>query len=127
MTTIRARAFKRAAADQRYGPAVRGVNPQADSRPGFGPGAPTRNLALRRVVSRLPIPPEPEEIVPMSATILNALDLSPHRFSLNLSSAELIERSVAAGEGKLAANGATVCLTGDRTGRSPNDKFLEDV
>src|ERR1051325_9225724 len=63
----------------------------------------------------------------MSASILNALNLSETRFSLNLSSAELIERAIAAGEGKLAANGATVCLTGDRTGRSPNDKFLEDV
>lgn len=58
---------------------------------------------------------------------LNALDLSPNRTSVNLSAAELIERAVAAGEGKLAANGAIVCMTGDRTGRSPNDKFLEDV
>ncbi|MFN0132478.1 MAG: phosphoenolpyruvate carboxykinase (ATP) [Phycisphaerales bacterium] len=56
-----------------------------------------------------------------------ALDLSPARFSVNLSSAELIERAIAAGEGKLASNGAIVCMTGDRTGRSPNDKFLEDV
>jgi phosphoenolpyruvate carboxykinase (ATP) len=63
----------------------------------------------------------------MSTAILSKLDLSSSRFCLNLSSAELIDRAVAAGEGKLAANGATVCLTGDRTGRSPNDKFLEDV
>jgi len=58
---------------------------------------------------------------------LSALDLSVNRNSINLPSAELIERAIAAGEGKLAANGALVCLTGDRTGRSPNDKFLEDV
>src|SRR5256885_13094839 len=56
-----------------------------------------------------------------------SLDQSPARTSVNLSAAELIERAVAAGEGKLAANGALVCLTGDRTGRSPNDKFLEDA
>ena len=63
----------------------------------------------------------------MATSILNTLDLSTHRFSLNLASAELIERAIAAGEGKLASNGALVCLTGDRTGRSPNDKFLEVV
>jgi len=63
----------------------------------------------------------------MSSSILAGLDLSQHRYALNLSSAELIERAIAAGEGKLAANGALVCLTGDRTGRSPNDKFLEEV
>ncbi|MBC7834689.1 MAG: phosphoenolpyruvate carboxykinase (ATP) [Phycisphaerales bacterium] len=44
----------------------------------------------------------------------------------NLSPARLIELALARGEGKLAANGAMVCLTGDRTGRSPKEKFLED-
>jgi phosphoenolpyruvate carboxykinase (ATP) len=63
----------------------------------------------------------------MSASALPQLDLSAHRYSVNLPPAELIERAIAAGEGKLAANGATVCMTGDRTGRSPNDKFLEEV
>jgi phosphoenolpyruvate carboxykinase (ATP) len=57
----------------------------------------------------------------------DSLNLSPARASMNLSTAELVERALAAGEGKLASNGALVCLTGDRTGRSPNDKFLEDV
>jgi phosphoenolpyruvate carboxykinase (ATP) len=61
------------------------------------------------------------------ASILDALNLSPARASVNLSSAELVERALAAGEGKLASNGALVCMTGDRTGRSPNDKFLEDT
>ena len=55
-----------------------------------------------------------------TANALDRLDLSPHRVLRNLSSADLIERAIAAGEGTLAANGALVCLTGDRTGRSPN-------
>ncbi|MFO8047192.1 MAG: phosphoenolpyruvate carboxykinase [Halomonas sp.] len=45
---------------------------------------------------------------------------------VNLSSAELIERAVATGEGRLAANGALVVNTGVRTGRSPKDRFLVD-
>jgi len=45
---------------------------------------------------------------------------------VNLSSAELIERAVANGEGRLAANGALVVNTGVRTGRSPKDRFLVD-
>jgi phosphoenolpyruvate carboxykinase (ATP) len=56
-----------------------------------------------------------------------ALDLAPHRCLTNLSPAALIEHAVAAGEGRLAANGALVCMTGDRTGRSPKDKHLEDT
>jgi phosphoenolpyruvate carboxykinase (ATP) len=59
--------------------------------------------------------------------LLDQLDLSPTRASINLAPAELVERAIAAGEGKLASNGALVCMTGDRTGRSPNDKFLEDT
>ena len=46
---------------------------------------------------------------------------------LNLPPAELIEEAIRRGEGTLAANGAFNCLTGKRTGRSPNDKFLEDT
>jgi phosphoenolpyruvate carboxykinase (ATP) len=42
----------------------------------------------------------------------------------NLTAAHLIERSLASGEGMLAANGALVVKTGERTGRSPNDKFI---
>ncbi len=42
----------------------------------------------------------------------------------NLSPAELYERALCAGEGRLAANGAIVCETGHYTGRSPKDKFL---
>ncbi len=46
---------------------------------------------------------------------------------LNLPPAQLIEEAIRRGEGTLAANGALNCLTGERTGRSPNDKFLEDT
>ena len=44
----------------------------------------------------------------------------------NLSTAVLVEMALARGEGQLAANGALQCDTGERTGRSPDDKFLED-
>ncbi|MDX2131742.1 MAG: phosphoenolpyruvate carboxykinase (ATP) [Planctomycetota bacterium] len=63
----------------------------------------------------------------MSQAILDRLDSSSSRVFANLSSAELVERALRAGEGQLASNGAIVCLTGDRTGRSPKDKHLEDV
>src|SRR5579875_2760552 len=49
--------------------------------------------------------------------------LHAHR---NLSSAQLVETSIARGEGRLAANGALVAMTGARTGRSPRDKFTVD-
>ncbi len=45
----------------------------------------------------------------------------------NASPAELMERAIKNDEGRLAANGAMLCLTGDRTGRSPTDKYLEDT
>ncbi|MGH7132829.1 MAG: phosphoenolpyruvate carboxykinase (ATP) [Phycisphaerales bacterium] len=58
---------------------------------------------------------------------LNRLDLSPSRLHKNLSPAKLIEMAIARGEGVLASNGGLVALTGDRTGRSPKDKYLEDT
>lgn len=42
----------------------------------------------------------------------------------NLSSADLVEKAVTRGEGNLSRDGALVCLTGQHTGRSPNDKFI---
>lgn len=58
---------------------------------------------------------------------LASLDLSAARTLRNLPPARLVEMALAAGEGRLAAGGAMVCLTGDRTGRSPTDKYLEDT
>ena len=45
----------------------------------------------------------------------------------NLAAARLVELAIERGEGILAANGALNCLTGARTGRSPDDKYLEDT
>ncbi len=63
----------------------------------------------------------------MTAVNAKTLDLGADHVHHNLSSAELVERALRNGEGTLAANGAIVCMTGDRTGRSPKDKYLEDT
>ncbi|MFM2043812.1 MAG: hypothetical protein RLY86_2388 [Pseudomonadota bacterium] len=42
----------------------------------------------------------------------------------NLSPAQLYEQAVLRGEAKIAKDGALVALTGQHTGRSPNDKFI---
>jgi phosphoenolpyruvate carboxykinase (ATP) len=43
---------------------------------------------------------------------------------LNLGAAELVELAIRRDEALLAASGALVALTGERTGRSPKDKFF---
>src|ERR1051326_8635657 len=42
----------------------------------------------------------------------------------NLSVPQLVEQAVARDEAILASNGALVAATGERTGRSPKDKFI---
>ena len=56
---------------------------------------------------------------------LAALGLNrPGTVHHNLPAAVLIEHAVQRGEGKLAAHGALVAITGRYTGRSPDDKFI---
>ncbi len=43
---------------------------------------------------------------------------------INLSSEELTKIALTHNEGKLSANGALTVYTGERTGRSPNDRFI---
>ena len=43
---------------------------------------------------------------------------------LDLSNEELIKIAVDNGEGVIANNGALSTVTGERTGRSPNDRFI---
>jgi len=60
-------------------------------------------------------------------TASHGLDLTAAKsVQLNLSAAELVERSLARGEGQLASTGAFVADTGQFTGRSPKDKFVVD-
>ena len=44
----------------------------------------------------------------------------------DLTSTELIEKSLSLNEGKLTNTGALLIITGKRTGRSPNDRFIVD-
>jgi phosphoenolpyruvate carboxykinase (ATP) len=48
------------------------------------------------------------------------------RVRANLTTAELVEDAIRAGEGLIAAEGPLVVRTGKHTGRSPQDKFLVD-
>ena len=62
-----------------------------------------------------------------TAAARTRLDFGAATIHRNLSTPELIEHAIRRGEGTLAANGALNVDTGDRTGRSPKDKFLEDT
>jgi phosphoenolpyruvate carboxykinase (ATP) len=62
-----------------------------------------------------------------TATVTNRLDFGAATVHRNASTPRLVEIALARGEGVLASNGALCVDTGDFTGRSPNDKFLEDV
>jgi phosphoenolpyruvate carboxykinase (ATP) len=64
---------------------------------------------------------------PTTASGSLKINLTGDRVHKNLAPAKLVELAVARGEGVLASNGGLVCLTGDRTGRSPKDKYLEDT
>jgi len=43
---------------------------------------------------------------------------------IDLTTEQLLEKAIARGEGKIAANGALTVTTGKRTGRSPKDRFI---
>src|SRR6201996_5102750 len=58
-----------------------------------------------------------------ASTVSKNLLEGPH-VHRNLSTPQLVEAAIARGEARLASNGAVVALTGERTGRSPRDKFL---
>ena len=47
-----------------------------------------------------------------------------NRVHLNPTTAQLVEIALLRGEGQLTANGALVAKTGERRGRSPNDRFI---
>ncbi|MCA9310065.1 MAG: phosphoenolpyruvate carboxykinase (ATP), partial [Phycisphaerales bacterium] len=57
----------------------------------------------------------------------SALDLTRDRVLRNLPTSRLVEHALARGEGVLGNNGTLIVKTGDRTGRSPKDKYLEDT
>lgn len=52
--------------------------------------------------------------------------MNPKSVYRNLSPAQLVEKALFNGEGKLSSTGALVVTTGKYTGRSPEDKFVVD-
>ncbi len=55
---------------------------------------------------------------------LRVREIGSERYYHNLSVSHLIEASIKKGEGILGANGTLIVRTGERTGRSPNDRFI---
>ncbi|TMO12498.1 phosphoenolpyruvate carboxykinase (ATP), partial [Pseudoalteromonas sp. S185] len=49
--------------------------------------------------------------------------ITPGTRFVDITGAELVVHAIRRGEGTLAANGAFVAITGNRTGRSPRDRF----
>ena len=73
-------------------------------------------------------PPERQRSAMTTTTATAVLpDLGTATLHRNLPTPRLVEQALRRGEGHLAANGALACSTGDRSGRSPRDKFLEDT
>ncbi len=62
------------------------------------------------------------EFHPSQASTIRAIDLPANRFEL--SSTALAELAIERREAQLANNGALVVVTGERTGRSPADRFI---
>ena len=67
-----------------------------------------------------------------SSTAASATPLATHGLNpsgsvhWNLSSDELHETAVQRGEAEMTAHGVLLATTGERTGRSPNDRFIVD-
>jgi phosphoenolpyruvate carboxykinase (ATP) len=70
------------------------------------------------------LPPRPDD--PSTLDAARIQPLLGRRIRDNLSTAELVEDAVRAGEGLIAAEGPLVVRTGKHTGRSPEDKFIVD-
>lgn len=57
---------------------------------------------------------------------VDKLGIAPSAVYRNLCPAELVEKAIMRGEGKLTDKGALLVNTGKYTGRSPKDKFIVD-
>ena len=57
---------------------------------------------------------------------VDKLGIAPSAVYRNLCHAELVEKAIMRGEGKLTDKGALLVNTGKYTGRSPKDKFIVD-